>query len=52
MIIASNDSLLKIVKHQNSNKEFSAKIVEKKYGTDGEINLWKILHHENILNLS
>lgn len=43
-------SVLK-VKNSKTNEEMAAKVVEKKYASEGEVNLWKTLNHPNILNL-
>lgn len=43
-------SVLK-VKNSKTNEEMAAKVVEKKYASEGEVNLWKTLEHPNILKL-
>lgn len=39
------------VKNDKSNDEMAAKVVQKKYASDGEVDLWKKLNHANILKL-
>lgn len=43
-------SVLK-VKHSTTGEELAAKVVRKDYASDGEVNIWKKLNHENILKL-
>lgn len=43
-------SVLK-VKHSTTGEELAAKVVRKDYASDGEINIWKKLSHDNIVKL-
>lgn len=37
------------VKNSERKEEMAAKVVEKNYASEGELNLWKTLNHQNIL---
>lgn len=47
----SSGSVIK-VKHLESKIELAAKIVSKRHASDGELNLWKRLQHDNILKFT